>query len=213
MHYDDRPSDARSLRGLDLACDRDCCCSARTVSVQPVSRLVLCSDRRWFRSSRFSEASGAYNGGRSAGAMSLAGRRPECCWLPSFFQRARTMDTFTTNDLWSLTGSRAAPCISIHMPTHVAGAERQQDPLRLKSLLQRAEEQLEEKWLRRRVGSQDSRAGASNWRPIRFFGSSAARARHLRVTRDFRPLSRSVAVGRIGHRLTHGFRSSPCWPS
>jgi len=58
------------------------------------------------------------------------------------------MDTFTTNDLWSLTGSRAAPCISIHMPTHPAGPERQQDSLRLKSLLQRAEEQLEEKWLR-----------------------------------------------------------------
>jgi hypothetical protein len=43
----------------------------------------------------------------------------------------------------------AAPCVSITMPTHRAGPETRQDPIRLKNLLGEAQERLEEMGLRR----------------------------------------------------------------
>ncbi len=58
------------------------------------------------------------------------------------------MDTFGTNELRRLTGQQAKPCVSVYLPTHVAGEQRQQDPVRLKNLLQRAEEQLAGGWMR-----------------------------------------------------------------
>ena len=58
------------------------------------------------------------------------------------------MDPFGTRELRDLTGQYDGPCVSIYLPTHVAGEQAQQDPVRLKNLLQRAEEQLSDGWLR-----------------------------------------------------------------
>ncbi len=58
------------------------------------------------------------------------------------------MDTFRIDDLRMLTASQNGPCVTIFMPTHVAGANGQQDPVRLKNLLHQAEEQLAKHWLR-----------------------------------------------------------------
>jgi hypothetical protein len=60
----------------------------------------------------------------------------------------KLMDSHVTNDLRRLITNQATPCVSIYMPTHVAGENGQQDPVRLKNLLQRAEEQLSASWLR-----------------------------------------------------------------
>ena len=58
------------------------------------------------------------------------------------------MDSHVTHDLRRLISEHLAPCVSVYMPTHVAGENGQQDPVRLKNLLQRAEEQLSNNWLR-----------------------------------------------------------------
>lgn len=58
------------------------------------------------------------------------------------------MDAFGTRELRDLTGEYDGPCVSVYLPTHVAGEQGQQDPVRLKNLLQRAEEQLSDGWLR-----------------------------------------------------------------
>lgn len=50
----------------------------------------------------------------------------------------------TLRGLVELTG----PCVSIFLPTHRAGVETNQDPIRLKNLLRDAEEQLQQKGLR-----------------------------------------------------------------
>ena len=53
------------------------------------------------------------------------------------------------SDLQTLLAHRAEWCVSIYLGTHRAGAENQQDPIRLKNLLKTAEEQLVERGLRR----------------------------------------------------------------
>jgi hypothetical protein len=59
------------------------------------------------------------------------------------------MDAFTISDLKTLMAIQGEPCVSIHMPVHASPLDRQQDALRLKNLLQQAEELLVPDWLRR----------------------------------------------------------------
>ena len=55
------------------------------------------------------------------------------------------MDLLDRNALWSLMEEGAERCVSIYLPTHRAGSDIQQDPIRLKNLLRRAEESLRAK--------------------------------------------------------------------
>lgn len=52
------------------------------------------------------------------------------------------MDTFGRHELRELTQQQPWPCVTVYLPTHVAGDQAQQDPVRLKNLLQEAETQL-----------------------------------------------------------------------
>lgn len=59
------------------------------------------------------------------------------------------MDRFGMSDLRQLTQANDGPCVTICMPTHVAaGAEGQQDAVRLKNLAEQVEQQLADEWLR-----------------------------------------------------------------
>jgi hypothetical protein len=58
------------------------------------------------------------------------------------------MDAFGTSQLQRLTGEHTAPCVSVYLPTHPAGEVGQQDPVRLKNLLQAAEVELSDVWMR-----------------------------------------------------------------
>ena len=58
------------------------------------------------------------------------------------------MDRFGVADLRRLTEPNEGPCVTICMPTHVAGADGQQDPVRLKNLAEQVERQLAGGWLR-----------------------------------------------------------------
>ena len=58
------------------------------------------------------------------------------------------MDRFTILDFRRLTEKRVGPCVTIYMPTFNHGAGSQQNPLRLKNLLQKAETELSDGWLR-----------------------------------------------------------------
>ena len=59
------------------------------------------------------------------------------------------MDILNPTDLGSLIEQQGKWCISLYMPTHPAGGEGQQDPLRLKNLLAKAETNLLANGLRR----------------------------------------------------------------
>jgi hypothetical protein len=52
------------------------------------------------------------------------------------------MDTLDRESLTSLTREFGFPCISLYMPTHRAGAAKEQDPIRLRNLLSQASAQL-----------------------------------------------------------------------
>jgi hypothetical protein len=59
------------------------------------------------------------------------------------------MDAFDASELWRvMTEPTSGPCASIYLPTHAAGEQGQQDPVRLKNLLQQAETQLVEHGMR-----------------------------------------------------------------
>ncbi len=58
------------------------------------------------------------------------------------------MDTIGMTELRQLTAHQPGPCVSLYMPTHVAGEQQQQDGVRLKNLLRDAEERLSDGWLR-----------------------------------------------------------------
>ena len=45
------------------------------------------------------------------------------------------MDSVTIDDLKALIEREGGPCVSLFMPTHRAGAETQQDPIRFRNLL------------------------------------------------------------------------------
>lgn len=59
------------------------------------------------------------------------------------------MNLFSVEELRMLVGERANPCLSIFLPTHRAGADRQQDPIRYKNLLREAEDTLLDRGMRR----------------------------------------------------------------
>jgi hypothetical protein len=61
------------------------------------------------------------------------------------------MDAFDRQTLDALLGDREGPCVSLYMPTHRSGRQTQQDPLRLKNLLKRAQQDMDEMWLDTRV--------------------------------------------------------------
>lgn len=52
------------------------------------------------------------------------------------------------NDLDELVGLEEQPAVSLYLPTHVAGREIRQDPIRLKNLLSAAAERLAARWRR-----------------------------------------------------------------
>jgi len=52
------------------------------------------------------------------------------------------MDTFGASELRRLTGNRQGTCVTIFMPTHSTGRDGQQDALRLKNLIGKAERDL-----------------------------------------------------------------------
>ena len=58
------------------------------------------------------------------------------------------MSLLSRQELETLATDCEGPCISIYMPTHKAGSEIEQDPIRLKNLLDRAEGMLEEEGMR-----------------------------------------------------------------
>ncbi len=58
------------------------------------------------------------------------------------------MDTFGTGQLQTLIDEQTSPCVTVYLPTHPTGEQGQQDRLRLKNLLQKAEVELSENWLR-----------------------------------------------------------------
>lgn len=59
------------------------------------------------------------------------------------------MSIVSSADLETLIRSSAEPALSLYMPTHRAGDQVRQDPIRLKNLIDRAEEQLLDHGLRR----------------------------------------------------------------
>jgi hypothetical protein len=52
------------------------------------------------------------------------------------------MDKLSEREFQHLLSLETQPCVSVYLPTNPAGEDSQQDPLRLKNLLQRAEQQL-----------------------------------------------------------------------
>lgn len=54
------------------------------------------------------------------------------------------MPPLSKTELQTLLGIRQSPCISIYLPTHEAGRETRQDPIRLKNQISQAEAQLDE---------------------------------------------------------------------
>jgi Bacterial archaeo-eukaryotic release factor family 7 len=53
------------------------------------------------------------------------------------------MEPLSKADLMHLVDQSTGPCVSLYLPTHRAGAETHQDPIRLKNLLRKAESGLE----------------------------------------------------------------------
>jgi hypothetical protein len=58
------------------------------------------------------------------------------------------MDRFGTSELRRLTGEQTGPCVTVYLPTHVSSEQGQQDPVRLKNLVQQVEDRLAESWMR-----------------------------------------------------------------
>jgi hypothetical protein len=63
------------------------------------------------------------------------------------------MDVLSRDDLELLVQQPRSPCVSLYIPTHRSGPEAQQDPIRLKNLIRRAEERLVATGVRRREAS------------------------------------------------------------
>jgi hypothetical protein len=60
------------------------------------------------------------------------------------------MELLDINELKSLANCQEKPCISIYMPSHRAGREIEQDPIRLKNLLRETDRKLDNYGLRRK---------------------------------------------------------------
>lgn len=59
---------------------------------------------------------------------------------------------FSRNDLDELVAMDAQPAVSLYLPTHMAGREIRQDPIRLKNLLSAVAERLTATWRRPEIG-------------------------------------------------------------
>ena len=57
--------------------------------------------------------------------------------------QAPPLSAVTREEIQNLLHTPGRPCVSIYMPTVRAGAETQQNPIRLKNLLRRVQERLE----------------------------------------------------------------------
>jgi hypothetical protein len=57
-------------------------------------------------------------------------------------------DSFETLDLRNLAAPREGPCVTFYLPTHAVGENGQQDAIRLKNLINTAERELVDGWLR-----------------------------------------------------------------
>jgi hypothetical protein len=64
-------------------------------------------------------------------------------------RKGADMDVLSRDDLDLLVRQSRWPCVSLYMPTHRSGPETQQDPIRLKNLIRRAEERLAAAGIRR----------------------------------------------------------------
>ncbi|HEX9943452.1 MAG TPA: hypothetical protein VGG03_15665 [Thermoanaerobaculia bacterium] len=62
--------------------------------------------------------------------------------------QASPLSVITREDIQDLLQIPGRPCVSIYMPTFRAGVETQQNPIRLKNLLRKVQERLEEQGLR-----------------------------------------------------------------
>ncbi|HJU16337.1 MAG TPA: hypothetical protein VJ770_07690, partial [Stellaceae bacterium] len=60
--------------------------------------------------------------------------------------RDRDLPMFLRQDLDELVTAERRPAVSIYLPTHVAGREIRQDPIRLRNLVSLADERLAKKW-------------------------------------------------------------------
>lgn len=58
------------------------------------------------------------------------------------------MPILSVNELTNLVEQPQGHCVSIYLPTHIAGPNIQQDPIRFKNLIRKAEEQLTEQGMR-----------------------------------------------------------------
>jgi hypothetical protein len=58
------------------------------------------------------------------------------------------MRTFERKSLQSLLEQKTGPCVSIFLPTHPSGPDTEQDAIRFKNLINEANRQLSEKWMR-----------------------------------------------------------------
>jgi len=115
------------------------------------------------------------------------------------------MDTFTATNFRNLTEDKTGLCITIYMPTYLRGGDSQQNPVRLKNLLQQAENQLSDGWMRpadaRRLldPARDLLADSVFWegrgRGLAMFLSTEQRT-HFRLAQEFEEL---VVVNRRFH--------------
>jgi Bacterial archaeo-eukaryotic release factor family 3 len=64
------------------------------------------------------------------------------------------VDVLSRDDLALLVRQPRSPCVSLYMPAHRSGPETQQDPVRLKNLIRRAEERLVAAEIQRRDASE-----------------------------------------------------------
>lgn len=115
------------------------------------------------------------------------------------------MDSLGMRTLRSMIQQQSGPCVSVYLPTHAGSENGQQDPVRLKNLLQRAEQQLVEQGVRpaaaRRMlqAARDVPADAGFWegrgRGLALFITPADLARY-RLPQSVRE---SVQVGKRYH--------------
>src|SRR5438105_15663998 len=75
---------------------------------------------------------------------------------------------FSRIDLDELVAMDARPAVSLYLPTHVAGREIRQDPIRLKNLLSSAAERLAAIW--RRPEIEDFLGPAGYWSEMKSSG-------------------------------------------
>jgi len=76
-------------------------------------------------------------------------RQTEICIHQLYKEGALQMDILKQTDLKQLIDTSGEWCVSMYMPTHRFGREQQQDPIRFKNLVARAQEKLLESGLRR----------------------------------------------------------------